>query len=42
MQDFRDNEKKQLKMTDNLPFWILFLQETSYYILFYIHDPVFF
>ena len=24
MQHFRDNEKKQLKMTVSLPFWILF------------------
>ena len=26
MQHFRDNEKKQLKMTVSRPFWILFLQ----------------
>ena len=26
MQNFRDNEKKQLKMTVSRPFWILFLQ----------------
>ena len=31
MQDFRDNEKKQLKMTATRPFWI--------FILFYMHGP---
>ena len=29
MQDFRGNEKKQLKMTARWPFWILFLRNLS-------------
>ena len=33
MQHFRDNEKKQLKMTVSRPFWILFLQNLSWVIL---------
>ena len=33
MQDFRDNEKKQLKMTASGPFWILFLRNLSWVIL---------
>ena len=33
MQDFRDNEKKQLKMAASLPFWILFPQSLSWVII---------
>ena len=42
MQFFRDNEKKQLKMANSWPFWILYKYVMSYtfkrhYILLYIH-----
>ena len=40
MQHFRDNEKKQIKMTVSRPFFILFLQNyitLSPYILFSMH-----
>ena len=33
MQDFRDNEKKQFKMTASWPFRILFLRNLSWVIL---------
>ena len=46
MQHFRDNEKKQLKMTVSRPFWVLFLSNflmcyprVSPYVLFYVHGP---
>ena len=45
MQHFRDNEKKQLNMTNSRSFWILFRTAKSLmgypcvspYILFYMH-----
>ena len=37
MQDNRDNEKKQLKITVSLPFWILFLPNLSWVILVSLH-----
>ena len=33
IQDFRDNEKTRLKKAASLPFWILFLQNSSWFIL---------
>ena len=33
MQNFRDDEKKQLKKTVSRPFWILFLRNLSWVIL---------
>ena len=49
MQDFRDNEKKLLKMTTSRQCMILFLLNifmcypcVSPYILFYVHGPAFF
>ena len=30
MQHFRDNEKKQLKMTVSRPFWVLFVPNFSH------------
>ena len=36
MQDFRDNEKKQLKLTTKRPFWILFLRNLLWVILVWV------
>ena len=38
MLDYRNKEKKLLKMTTSRPFFITFLQNLS---MFYIHGPVF-